>query len=73
MKELPKPLAHCVGCGIEFRYHFDRQWAMLWDGSLWRMYQHIDPEMRWGPYCTACAGPEVQRRNRIGRLAMLET
>jgi len=49
----------CAACGFEFRPDRSqaRQWAALWDGALWRMYSHIDPIMRWGPYCTACIGP----------------
>lgn len=54
----------CQRCGLEFKpERYDRRWAALWDGTLWRMYEHIDPAMKWGPYCSACVSPILNYLN----------
>lgn len=66
MKLIRKPPKSCAACGLEFRHPgIDRLWAMLWDGSCFRMYEYLDEHMIWGPYCTACIGPELDMLNRL--------
>lgn len=55
--------ASCAACGDEFQEN-GRQWGLLWDGRIWRMYPWL-PDMTWGPYHGGryCAGRELARRN----------
>lgn len=52
-------MKECQICG----WGRPRRWAVLWDGRLWRMYPY-QAGMAYGPYCTACIGPEIDQLNR---------